>query len=327
MSFSTQDVPGHGWDHLAQSIASRDYPSLAAYAVIFSVPVICAAVSCCAIVGICSTGAKMTKKGTGVCCGAIYAVWSLVRWLLHAATCWSFARKRREKKYGDRPTCVFEECMQLRTSASSFAGETFQSPYCARHYKRHERKHAAVARAYEVAGSKYKLNAHYSFTEVDVCKEVRSEAEQARKRAISMPPTSKQNRRGFIYIYRSSVDARAVPYDSRDTSTPSMWKIGMTTQATAAERVAEQDDTIFVDVENEGWWSTGNASALSTEQVIHAFLINHRMRRFNTETDAFEVEWFFVSYADAVSVIRSVVALNGDWANIRACEAYLHALE
>ncbi len=323
MSFSTLDEPGHGWDHLHQSIAARDYAALAAYAAIFSGIIMCGAVSCCAIIGCCSTANEFIRKGFRATGRAIGAVWALVRWLLHALTCWAFARKRREKKYGDRPLCVFDDCAQLRVTTTSFAGEAFQSPYCARHHKRHERKHAAIVRQYEVAGSKYKLNSHYFFSDVDVCKLAQKEAEQAKQRSIKFPPShSKQNRPGFIYIYRSSVDEKAVPYDWRDTRCPTMWKIGMTTQASAAERVAEQDDTIFVDVENNGWWSTGDASAISTEQVIHAFLANQRMRRFNTETDAFEIEWFFVSYADAASVIRSVVALNGQWENLKSCEAY-----
>jgi hypothetical protein len=113
---------------------------------------------------------------------------------------------------------------------------------------------------------------------------------------------------GFIYIFRSDQDDKicGTPLARLNSTTTWLYKMGKTTQASAAQRVAEWHNAVFRNQEGVGWWRTNDTT--SSEELVHALLQAVRMVRVNSITNHTEVEWFATDYETAKKTIVLVIA-------------------
>jgi len=263
-----------------------------------------------------------------VCCGCFYACNPLIysirntcclfrclfrglRWLGQSILCcgWLFKQKRYASE-----ECLSndEQCSLTRMTERNAANQLVTVPFCARHWKEEARRVSIEVSEFEQKGAKYTTNLRWRASKSDVCRDLKSEIEQAKKR-----PTKP----GFIYIFTSRRDQTLVPRSGSDSQIY-FYKIGMTTKASAIERVKKWPDSVFDNKEGHGYWAVAH-NALSAEQLIHTLLVNDRFTRFNPETDQFETEWFYVSYERAVSAIETVVSAGTNYASLaNVCEKF-----
>lgn len=310
MSYTTNDLRGHGWDELREAWGASDADMLASYALaalyIFTLTTLSTCMCCCS----CNAVMRMLEASCCMCrClfRMMRRISSFVLDTFFCRRCWGTPDSSDAFDEDDLLVCSLD-CNSLRTRVRNQAGRKVRAPYCQRHWDSRSRQHAVSAREFETATSKYTLNLHYRASKLDVGKELCRVAKRIDER-----PTEKEGEPGYIYIYHSSVDEAAVPFEHANKRQRYMFKIGHTTQDTARKRVKQQDDAVFVNIQNVGWWSTGSESSHNVEQMIFALLVNHRMRRVNSETGQTEVEWFLVEQNIALDAIKTVVELNGDY--------------
>lgn len=199
-------------------------------------------------------------------------------------------------------------CTGTRVNDYNSAYMWVSRPYCEMHahvmYSRLFENHAAFERG------KYAWHLYYAKSQhVSTKRRVKKAVKEAIERSLS-------KKKGFIYVFRSSIDLEYVTPVSEDA--PYFYKIGMTTKDSAAERVREWDDAVFENQEGVGWWRVDDA--LSAEQLIHAMLVCSRFSRFNKDTDSFEIEWFYSTYPQIREKITRVVEAtnSGDYSSLIA---------
>ena len=230
--------------------------------------------------------------------------------ILRAIFCCCRRRRKGDKRKRGIDQCFAlksikgkEQCTASRSMVHNFANCKVRSQFCEKHWRREKRRHASEVRQFEASGNKYTINLRWRVGEVDVCKEMRKEIKQAKSRASSP---------GWLYLFTSTEDEKAVPYRGRKSGQTYMYKIGMTTQAQASTRVSQWEDARFENVENVGYWRVPD-NALSAEQLVHTLLSNSRYVRLNSQTDANEIEWFGVTYETATDAIRIVLAAKNNY--------------
>lgn len=115
----------------------------------------------------------------------------------------------------------------------------------------------------------------------------------------SMQSVARNPKAGFIYLFVSQSDLDKV---KEVQGKPYMYKIGMTTQARARDRVEQWPNSVFGDREGTDWFRVSDAHR--AEQIVHDLLGKERLMRFNSATNRFEVEWFFVTLGEATQAMK-----------------------
>jgi len=245
----------------------------------------------CYIVGNCCWCTRKT------CCG----VW----WLIKKLTPWGWSSRRDAeptkclssyRPFEEEFELAEEACLKEPSVINNSRGDVVVVPYCKKHLADLTSRLFKPGKAFE-RNEKYPINFFFAAVpgKLDYSNVVAN--------AISLVESLPRSQPGFIYIFRSKADQDAMIFagDNQDY----FFKIGMTRRSTAKERVAEWDQSIFVNEAGVGWWKTTEASR--AELLVHAVLARQRVARWNQKTKEFEIEWFFIKHVDAVKAIEAVV--------------------
>lgn len=297
-------------DEFWHAVATNDSDIIFRYiaATLFAIGIIW--IVCCSCFCACNS-LMFSLKNT--CClfrNLFYAL----RWIGRSIFCcgWLYKQKHDGSNECFSLSKNDDQCSLTRSTQRNAANRVVTVPFCAAHWKDERRRVAIEVSEFEQKGAKYTPNLRWRASKSDVCHDIKSEIKQARKRGPKP---------GFVYIFTSSRDQALVPKSGGDSQIY-FYKIGMTTQATAKERVKEWPDSVFENKEGRGYWEV-KGNALSAEQLIHTLLVNDRFTRFNPETDQFETEWFHVSYERAASAIKLVVDDGPDYTSLQnRCEEF-----
>lgn len=317
------------WSRLLVALDEGDSETVKLYAVSILITFVMLLFVCCGTCFCCGTFFYALERTCCVCRSlfrVLRRICNFFRNFVLSLFCCCFKRRVSPR----REACVYgrrtlddgkpraKECRVKRIEARNAGSVKTLTPYCERHWSRECRRHAMETRHFEIKGSKYTFNLRYSNAEVDICKLMRTEVRQARQRQRDGNAIDDlDSAPGFLYVYTSTVDNKAVELRRGDTNQMYFWKIGMTRKKSAKARVDQWKNARFVNKEGVGWWSTRGNSALSAEQLVHALLANARYSRFNDKEDAFEIEWFFVSYEKAKEAIETVVAAGDNYETLQ----------
>ena len=192
-----------------------------------------------------------------------------------------------------------EECVNSLVSMTNARGVKVLTPYCEAHIGTLPDKVFKKAKPFESPSSRYSLNVYFT----DIFEREPAAFATLVEAAIKVANSAPKAPRGFVYIFRSRDDLEASPYVA--DSKPYFFKIGMTHDKTAKERVDQWSGSVFGNVEGVDFWRVVDASR--AEVLVHTLLARERVARFNKRDNKFEVEWFFQSRDQIRNTIVGVV--------------------
>ena len=195
-----------------------------------------------------------------------------------------------------------EKAGALCSNARYWHSSKFFVPFCAKHWREHER--SCDPGAAQFNNPHYPCAEKFHKTPADCLSEKNRALDNAAERE-SYP--------GYVYIYVSSFDLRAQSVDVQNLEEDEVffYKVGMT-RRTPSVRVHEQTGAVFVSGTDRGergrdYFAVDNA--ISAEAIVHAELCRDRYRRFDSAEGDFEDEWFLGTRREIVTAMKSAVEI------------------
>jgi hypothetical protein len=250
-----------------------------------------------------------------LCCkcfgGAFRGLWRFLRWIFSCCC-------GKKETYGCLSTYApytgeFEEadfpCAKKLARIKNASGVQVEIPYCSEHVNPLVRRVFVRGAPFEKGNKKYPINFEFGKSKKSqtVIANIEAEIVRAEKVPVRQP--------GFIYRFEAEQDVAIVDLPGADK--PYLYKIGMTRQKSAKDRTSQWPESVFGNVENVDYWKTNDAP--SAESLIHAFLAKKRLMRFNTKTQDFEIEWFYVTLNELTETVEFVInsVASNDWKRLR----------
>jgi hypothetical protein len=212
--------------------------------------------------------------------------------------------------------CHHTDCTNKRMLIGNSFNRAVLIALCEEHARTEHGEHATILERFEAAPSKYTCNFHFLRNPFSSDGNERAQKflrETIERSVAALAAPDAASKKGFIYMFTSQDDGKP----PENIEQPWLFKIGETTQGSAAASVADWDKPAgktvnFLNVEGFGWWHTKNAPV--AEALIHAVLVRKRYVRFNALRDKNEVEWFYASYKQVqetiVRILRQVDEKN-----------------